>query len=72
MAAFDDPQRARVMVGELKQKGLPAYMIEPPPTDPNAPYRVRVGGYATREEAEKAAAEVEKATGGKLWVTRER
>jgi cell division septation protein DedD len=71
IAAFDDPLRARTLVGELKQKGLAAYLVEPPPTDPNAPYRVRVGGYATRGEAEKAAAGVEKATGGKLWVTRE-
>ncbi len=71
VAAFDDPLRARVLVGELKQKGLAAYLVEPPPSDPNAPYRVRVGGYATRGEAEKAAAAVEKATGGKLWVTRE-
>jgi hypothetical protein len=71
VAAFDDPQRARVMVGELKQKGLAAYLVEPPPRDPNAPYRVRVGGYATRAEAEMAAGEIGRAAGGKVWVTKE-
>jgi cell division septation protein DedD len=71
VAAFDDPLRARVMVGELKQKGLAAYLVEPPPSDPNAPYRVRVGGYATRTDAEKAAPGVGKTAGGKVWVTRE-
>jgi SPOR domain len=71
IAAFDDPLRARTMVGELKEKGLAAYLVEPTASDSNAPYRVRVGGYATRSEAEKAAAELGKAAGGKLWVTRE-
>ena len=59
------------MVGELKQKGLAAYLVEPAAGDPDAPYRVRIGGYATRAEAEKAASDVREATGGKPWVTRE-
>ena len=71
IAAFDDPLRARMMVGALKDKGLAAYLVEPPASNPNAPYRVRVGGYATRAEAEDAVGTVSRAVGGKPWVTRE-
>jgi cell division septation protein DedD len=71
IAAFDDPARAREMVGTLQGKGLPAYLVEPPPGNPNAPYRVRIGEYATRLEAVKAAASVGKVIGEKPWVTRD-
>lgn len=71
VAAFDDPGRAREMVGLLQGKGLPAYLVEPPPRSPNAPYRVRIGEYATRAEAVKAAASVGKVIGEKPWVTRD-
>jgi cell division septation protein DedD len=71
VAAFDDPARAREMVGALQGKGLPAYLVAPPPGSPNAPYRVRIGEYATREEAVKAAASVGKVVGEKPWVTRD-
>ncbi len=71
VAAFDDPARAREMVGTLQGKGLPAYLVEPPPGSPNAPYRVRIGEYATRQEAVKAAASVGKVIGEKPWVTRD-
>jgi hypothetical protein len=71
VAAFDDPARAREMVAALQGKGLPAYLVEPPPGSPNAPYRVRIGEYATRHEAVKAAASVGKVIGEKPWVTRD-
>lgn len=69
VAAFDDPIRARRMVADLKEKGLPAYLVEPPPGDPNAPYRVRVGVYASRLDAERASRSVSRAAGVKVWVT---
>ena len=69
VAAFNDPIRARQMVADLGDKGLPAYLVEPPPGDPNAPYRVRVGVYATRIDAERAAVSVARMVGGKVWVT---
>ena len=72
VAAFDNPARARAdMVGTLQGKGLPQHLVEPPPGSPNAPYRVRIGEYATREEAVKAAASVGKVVGEKPWVTRD-
>jgi septal ring-binding cell division protein DamX len=69
VAAFNDPIRARQMVAELKDKGLPAYLVEPPAGDPDAPYRVRVGVYASRVDAERAAGSVGRMVGGKVWVT---
>ena len=69
VAAFDDPLRAHQMVADLKSKGLPAYLVEPPTADPNAPYRVRVGMYPSRIDAERAAGTVSRVTGAKVWVT---
>jgi hypothetical protein len=57
------------MVADLKDKGLPAFLIEPPPSDPNAPYRVRVGMYATRIDAERASGIVGRLAGVQVWVT---
>jgi hypothetical protein len=71
IAALNDPLRAREIVNRLKETGMPAYLVTPPSTDPDAPYRVRVGPYGTRGAAEKTAAALEKSRGEKLWVTRE-
>jgi hypothetical protein len=67
VAAFDDPERARHMVAMLSSKGLDAYLVEPPISDPNAPYRVRIGRYNTRDDAQRAAVEMRKSA-GKLWI----
>jgi cell division septation protein DedD len=72
IAALRNASRARALVAELKRAGLPAYLIEPAVADPTAPYRVRIGGYASREEANAVAGALEKARGEKLWVTTER
>ena len=72
IAALNDPLRAREIVNRLKQTGMPAYLVNPPSTDPDAPYRVRVGPYATRAAAEKTAAALEQSRGEKLWVTKEK
>jgi len=71
IAAFDDPLRARKMAGDLTSTGFAAYIVEPTADNPNAPYRVRVGGFATRVEAERASIAVAKAVGQKPWITRE-
>ena len=71
IAAFDDPLRARKMAGELTATGFAAYVVEPTANNPNAPYRVRVGSFATRVDAERAAVAVMKAVGQKPWITRE-
>ena len=58
------------MVGELTATGFAAYIVEPAASNPNAPYRVRVGGFATRVEAERASIAWE-GGGQKPWITRE-
>jgi len=72
IAALNDPLRAKDAVRKLKESGLPAYLVNPPASDPDAPYRVRVGPYESREEAQKAAASLEEGRKEKLWVTTER
>jgi SPOR domain/SdrD B-like domain len=69
VGAFDDPLRARQLVADLKEKGLSAYLVEPSPDAPNAPYRVRVGAFASRLDAERAAASVGRAVGNRVWIT---
>lgn len=71
IAALNDAVRARSLVRHLKASGLAAYLVEPPATDPAAPYRVRVGPYPSREEAQKVAARLEAQRGERLWVVRE-
>jgi cell division septation protein DedD len=72
IAALNDPIRAREIVNRLKATGMPAYLVNPPSTDPDSPYRVRIGPYPTRGAAEKTAAVLEKSRGEKLWVTKEK
>ena len=71
IAALNDPLRARLMVHDLSLAGFPAYVVSPGSSDPDGPYRVRVGGYRSREAASKAAATLQKLRGEKLWVINE-
>ena len=68
IAALSDPLRARLLVHDLSTAGYPAYLVEPGPADPDGPYRVRVGGYKSREAAAGAAVTLQKLRGEKLWV----
>ena len=68
VAAFNDPLRARMMVSELAAAGYPAYVVQPANDDPDAPYRVRLGGYRSREAASTAAVRLGRVLGEKLWV----
>jgi DedD protein len=70
--ALNDPARAREIASALRAEGLPAYVLEPPPSDPDGPYRVRVGRFATSGEAEAVATALGKARGERPWVIRER
>jgi SPOR domain len=68
ITALNDPSRARETASALAAKGFSAYVVEPPTSDPDAPYRVRVGRFATRGEAQAAAVAIGKARGEKGWV----
>jgi hypothetical protein len=71
VAALNDPLRARVLVEELRRGGYPSYLLLPPATDPDAPFRIRVGRYASRADADEIAKSLERERGGRLWVVRE-
>ena len=50
LAAFADDKGANALANKLKKSGYPAY-IEPVKTSRGTLWRVRVGGYASREAA---------------------
>jgi cell division septation protein DedD len=72
IAAVSDPIRARRLVEQLRNKGYQAYVVEPSPSDTDAPYRIRIGGFTSRPAAQKAAQALQRERGQKVWVVRER
>jgi hypothetical protein len=72
VAALGDAARAATLVEELRAAGFTAYLVQPTRTVPDALYRVRIGFFETREEAEQKVRALEQRLGTKLWVIRER
>jgi cell division septation protein DedD len=72
ITAVNDPLRAADIIEQLRKDGYSAYLVLPPTSDPDAPYKVRVGFYATRAEADQEARVLEKRRKEKVWVVRER
>jgi len=72
IAALNDPLRARGIVADLKAAGFAAYLVAPPASAPDDPYRIRVGRYTSRVAAQQTVTQLEKKLGEKLWVTRAR
>jgi cell division septation protein DedD len=70
--ALHDPLGAKRLVEELKAAGYPAFLVEPEASDPDGPYRVRVGVYPSRAAAQTAVASLQRQRGGKLWVIKAR
>jgi cell division septation protein DedD len=58
VGAYSSQQNANTLVEGYKGKGYNAIVIEPSQTDRRKFYRVRLGGYPTREQAEKARDEL--------------
>ena len=54
IAAFTDDKGANALAGKLKKAGYASTYIEPAETSRGTLWRVRVGGFATRPEAESA------------------
>ena len=57
LAAFADDKGANALANKLKKGGYAAY-VEPVNTSRGTLWRVRVGGYATRPEADTARVEL--------------
>jgi cell division septation protein DedD len=59
VGAFGNAGAARDVVRKLADKGYPAFLVNPAPGMPVI-YRVQVGGYADRSEADRVAQRIEK------------
>jgi cell division septation protein DedD len=53
VAAFNKREPASAFAEEFEKKGYPALVLEPFPSDRRTVFRVRIGGYETREKAEE-------------------
>jgi cell division septation protein DedD len=58
IGAYSSQQNASALVEEYKRNGYNAILIEPSASDRRKLYRVRLGGYPTREQAENARNEL--------------
>ena len=70
VAALRGRDDAQAISDQLSSKGYPAYVLEPAPDAPAAVYRVRVGHYADRAEAEEVRRRLEQEEQFKPWITR--
>lgn len=70
VASLRDRAEADAMVKRLSRKGYPAFMLEPAAGAPATVFRVRIGGYPTRREAEDIKKKLEKEEQFSPWITR--
>ncbi len=69
VAALRDRGEANAMAERLTAKGYGAYVMSPAAGAPPV-YRVRVGRYPTRREAETMAAKLQREEQFTPWITR--
>lgn len=69
VAALREPGEADTIAKRLVSKGYDAYVLTPPGGTPNV-YRVRVGSFKTRRDAEPLAAKLQQEEQFKPWITR--
>jgi cell division septation protein DedD len=69
IAALNARSEADAIVKRLASKGYAAYVVAPATGTPSV-FRVRVGKFSTRREAETVAAKLQKEEQFKPWVTR--
>jgi cell division septation protein DedD len=69
VAAVNDRREADAIAKRLADKGYPTFVTRPPKGIPKM-FRVRIGKYPTRREAETIAARLEKEDQFKPWITR--
>jgi cell division septation protein DedD len=63
IGALDNQQAANSLAGQFRKQGYRVLVLDPFPTDRNPLYRVRIGSYASREQADAALAKLNKAAG---------
>ena len=67
---FDSRREADVLATQLISKGYPAFVVDPAKGTARAIYRVRVGKYRNRKDAEEISARLEKNEQFKPWIAR--
>lgn len=70
IAALRDRAAADAMVKRLSAKGYPTVVVEPAAGAPAASFRIRVGPYADRAEAERIARRLEREEQFRPFITR--
>ena len=70
VAALRGRAAAAAMAEQLAAKGYPVYVLEPSPNAPAQVYRVRVGNYPDRREAEQVKRRLEQEEQFTPWITR--
>jgi cell division septation protein DedD len=69
VAALRESGEADTIAKRLVNKGYDAYVLTPPGGTPNV-YRVRVGSFKTRRDAEAIASKLQQEEQFKPWITR--
>jgi cell division septation protein DedD len=69
VAALREAGEADTIAKRLVSKGYGAYVLTPPDGKPNV-FRVRIGSFKTRREAEVIASKLQKEEQFKPWITR--
>jgi cell division septation protein DedD len=70
LVALRDRKAANSIVQRLSTKGYPAFLVSPTASTPNQVFKVQVGRYADRGEAEKVASRLQKEEKFKPWISR--
>jgi len=70
IVALRDRQTANSIVQRLKGKDYPAFLVSPAPGAPAPVFKVQVGRYANRDEAEQIRQRLEKEEQFKPWISR--
>jgi cell division septation protein DedD len=71
LGALARPEGAEVLRARMAELGYVPYVVPPAAGETPALYRVRVGGYPSRADANRAAPLIERAIGARVWVTEE-
>jgi cell division septation protein DedD len=70
LVALRDRQTANSIVQRLSGKGYPAFLVSPAPGAPAPVFKVQVGRYADRDQAEQIRRRLEKEEQFKPWISR--
>jgi DedD protein len=70
LVALRDRKAATSIVQRLSAKGYPAFVVNPTASTPNHVFKVQVGRYGDRAEAEKVASRLQKEEKFKPWISR--